>query len=147
MMNRKTTPKLSIKLTNIKIQKVKLRHREYEKVEGILCIENVGQVSAKHIDLSISVIRPYTISNFGLDGNGNRGMKMMRRIHNSPRYYGGTELVLHPETTHEVDKIVLNEFGSTFSEICNLKIEYSIASEGMKLIKGTLEIRKDEIIK
>lgn len=146
MLNRKTTPKLTVNLFNFKTRKAELRNKEYDKFECVLCIENVGQVSAKHIVLSIVVISPYTISDYGIDGNHNRGMKMLRYIHNSPKYYGGSELVLHPDTFHEVDKIVLNEFGSTFKEICDLKIEYSIISEGMKLTTGIIEITKDEII-
>jgi hypothetical protein len=145
MLNRKVTPKLIVKLTDMKVSHQKNRNEEYDKFEGVLCIENVGQVSAKHIVLTLNIKSPFSISEYGLDGNRSRGMKMVRIRNNSPKYYGGSELVLHPETIHEVDKIVLNET-APYKFLSDLRIEYSIVAENMRVIKDIIEIKKDELM-
>jgi len=147
MMNRKTTPKLIVSLKIIKALEEKNKYEHFGKFEGVFSIENIGQVSAKHIYLTINVNFPYTISKYGLDGNRNIGMKTIQSVDNSPKYFGGSELVIHPETCHDVDKIVINEIGGSPIEICDLKIQYSIVAEGMQLIKDTIIVAKDEIFR
>jgi hypothetical protein len=146
MLNRKVTPKLIVKIINEKLSFERLRNEEYERFEGILCIENIGQSSAKHIVLTLDVKNPYSISSYGLDGIHNRGMNMMRIKANLPKYIGGADLVLHPETYHEVDRVVLNELGFNTKRLNDLKIEYTIIAEGMKLTTGIIDIKKDEIL-
>ncbi|MFD0991059.1 helix-turn-helix domain-containing protein [Mariniflexile jejuense] len=146
MINRKITPKLAVKIINKKVTIEKFRNEEYEKFECVLCIENIGQVSAKHITLSLDVKSPFNISNYGLDGNRNRGMKMMRLTSNLPKYIGGSDLVVHPETYHEVDRIVLNETGFDSKKLGDLNIDYKIISEGMKLTTGKIEIKKENLL-
>lgn len=146
MMNRKTSPKLVVGLKNIMVSDDENKSGYFGKFEGIVSIENIGRVSAKHIYLTVIVNHPYTISRYGLDGNNNSGMKTLRNVDYSHKYYGGSELVIHPETCHDVDKIVINEICGAPIAICDLEIQYSIVAEGMQLIKDTIIVKKDEIL-
>ncbi len=66
-----------------------------------------------------NVNRPFNISYYGIDGNRGRGMKTMPTNDQFTKYISGNELVIHPETYHEVDKIVINETGK---DKCNLAV-------------------------
>lgn len=145
MLNRKITPKLSVELINEKVLFKKGVYGEYEAYDGMLCIKNVGQTSAKHIVLSIIVKRPFHISQYGLDGNYNKGMKSMTIKSTLTKYFGGSELVLHPETHHEVDRITLNEISENNGKLCDLIIEYEVIAEDMKLTKGKIIRKKEEL--
>jgi len=141
MLNRKSTPKLKFEVIS---EKVKL-NPDRNKYEAIFSITNIGQVTAKQIVVFVKINNPYIISRYGIDGNGFRGMRTTptKDIYN--KYLGGNDLVLHPETYHEVDKIVLNEIGQG-PDLVDLIIEYKIVAEGMKLQSGTLIRKREELI-
>ncbi|MGE5943298.1 MAG: hypothetical protein ACM31G_03055, partial [Flavobacteriales bacterium] len=142
MLNRKTVPKLILEIKN---EEVELGTRGY-KYESVFCIVNKGKVSANQIQVFLKVNSPFKISNYGIDGNGFKGMKTTPTKTNFTKYYGGSELVIHPETYHEVDKISLNEIGNGLP-IDDLIIEYEIIAEGMKLEKGSITRKKEELLK
>ena len=145
MLSRKTTPKIEIELKNQEtIKKVENQIINY-RFKGIFCVKNVGQVSVKNLVVFIRVKRPFNISDYGLDGNGNRGMKTIPTNDHFKKYVSGNELVIHPETYHEIDKIVLNEIGNDHA-IGDLLIEYKVVADDMKLFTGKIEIKEDELI-
>jgi hypothetical protein len=145
MLNRKTTPKLQIEIQNENITKEETYDQVKYKYHSIFSIKNVGQVSAKHLVVFIKVHKPFQLSHYGIDGNGNIGMKRIPTNETYTKYIGGNELVLHPGTYHEVNKIVLNEIGLD-EKIGDLTIEYKIIAEGMKLMIGEIKIKKEELI-
>jgi len=145
ILERKTSPKIIIEINNEYISQ-EVRNGEVRfKYQGIFCVKNIGQVSLKHLVVFIKVQAPFHISDFGIDGNGNRGMKITPTNELYRKYIGGSELVVHPETSHEVDKIVINEIGLN-GNIDDLVIDYKVIAEGMKLVTGQIMKRKDELI-
>lgn len=145
MLNRKTAPKIEIKLNNQRTIKEVRNHITGYRYQGIFCIKNIGQVSIKDLVVFIRVKRPFIISNYGIDGNGNRGMKTMPTNDHFKKYVSGSELVIHPETYHEIDKIVLNEIRND-QGIEDLLIEYKVVADGMKLITGRINIKEEDLI-
>lgn len=145
MLNRKTAPKIEIELKNEKtIKEVRNPLINY-RYQGIFCVKNIGQVSIKNLVVFIRVKRPFHISDYGIDGNGNRGMKTIPTNEPFKKYASGSELVIHPETYHEVDKIVLNEIGVD-SAMGDLLIEYKVVADGMKLLTGKINIKEEDLI-
>lgn len=145
MLNRKTSPKVAIEFKNQKTSKeVKNQVINY-RYQGIFCVKNIGQVSVKNLVVFIRVKRPFKISDYGIDGNGHRGMKTIPTNDQFKKYVSGHELVIHPETYHEIDKIVLNEIGQDHA-IGNLLIEYKVVADDMKLFTGKIEIKEEDLI-
>lgn len=145
MLNRRTSPKVEIELKNQKTTKEVRNHVINYRYQGIFCVKNIGQVSVKNLVVFIRVKSPFYISNYGLDGNGHRGMKTMPTNDQFKKYVSGNELVIHPETYHEIDKIVLNEIGQDHP-IGDLLIEYKIVADDMKLFTGKIEIEEEDLI-
>jgi len=145
MFNRRTAPKLLVEIKFESIIKKLVNNEERYKYECLFCIKNIGQVSLKYIVVFIDVKSPFNISEYGVDGNRNRGMKLIPTKESFKKYEGGSELVIHPETYHEVDKVVMNEIGLD-NIIDDLLIEYRITAEGMKINSGKIFIKKEELI-
>lgn len=145
MLNRKTTPKLEVEINFEKIERKFIKDIERYRYEGIFCVKNIGQVSLRYLVVYLKVHNPFYISTCGIDGNCNRGMKMLPTKEAFKKYEGGTELVIHPDTYHEVDKIVINEIGMD-SEISDLIIEYKVIAEGMKMATGMITKKRDELL-
>ena len=145
MLNRKTNPKIEVEIKNENIRKSIKNNEDRYTYQGVFCVNNIGQVSLKHLVVFIKVQHPFYIADYGIDGNGNRGMKKIATKDLFTKYIGGSDLVVHPETYHEVDKIVLNEIGLDKS-IDDLIIEYKVIAEGMKLFTGTIVKKKDDLI-
>lgn len=145
MLNRKTAPKIEIELKNEKTTKEVRNQIINYKYQGIFCVKNIGEVSVKNLVVFLRVKSPFHIARYGLDGNGNRGMKTLPTNEPFKKYVSGNELVIHPETFHEVDKIVLNEIG-TDSGITDLLIEYKVVADGMKLSTGRIYITEEDLI-
>ena len=145
MFNRKTTPEVAIELKNEKTIKQNRNSVINYRYQGIFCIKNIGQVSIKNLVVYIKVNGPFHISDYGIDGNGQRGMKTMPTNEQFKKYISGNELVIHPETYHEVDKVVINEVGSD-KAICDLIIEYKVVADDMKMQTGKIVRTVEELI-
>lgn len=144
MINRKRTPKLSVELRNEQIeQKTKNNEVKY-KYKSIFTINNVSQVSAKHLAVSLKVYPPFNIAKYGIDGNGHRGMNSLPTNEDFIKYNGGSELVLHPESFHEVDKIVLNEIGWD-NYTSDLTLEYKVFAENMIPLSGKITRKSKDL--
>ncbi len=140
MFNRRRKPQGTVELQSEQI-KLRFSDKDQPGYESIICIRNTGQTSLKNIVLEVNVHSPYLISIYGLDGNMTRGMEQYRTITSSGmKYIGRNNLVIHPNTYHEVDKIVLNEFGGN-NPLCELLIDYRLFAEDMEMQQGV--IRKD----
>lgn len=147
MLNRKMTPKLKVELGNEIIWKKKLNNKERIRYHGFITITNIGNVTAKNLYISIEVLsHPFHIASYGIDGNGNRGMKIIKSNAGFRRYIGGSEIVIHPDFSYEVDKVVLNEIGFD-NEITDLKLEFKLYAENMTPLTGVIIRTKEEILK
>ena len=145
MFNRRTSPEITIELKNEKTTK-EVRNSEITyRYQGVFCVKNIGQVSIKNLVVYIKVNRPFNISYYGIDGNRGRGMKTMPTNDQFTKYISGNELVIHPETYHEVDKIVINETGKD-NAICDLIIEYKVVADDMKMQTGKIVRTEKELI-
>ena len=146
MMNRKYSPKLQIEIVDEEVFPMKHGNDDRFRYRGMLSLKNFGNVSAHHIEISIRIKQPFKTWNFGIDGNGNSIFKKINVKSDLIRYTGGSNVVLHPESVIEIDKVWLNENFPDF-DLADLYIEYSIVAENMATLKGTIERTKEEIIK
>lgn len=145
MLNRKTTPEITIELKNEKTIEEITNSKITYRYQSIFCVKNIGQVSIKNLVVYIKVNSPFHISNYGIDGNRNRGMKTMPTNEQFKKYISGNELVIHPETYHEVDKIVINETGED-KAIRDLIIDYKVVADDMRLQTGKIVRTEKELI-
>ncbi len=146
MLNRKKTPKLHVDLENEVISKVVRNNKEKIRYHGFVTIKNIGNVTAKNLYILVKVQKPFYIANFGIDGNGNRGMRMIKSKNGYNTYIGGSEVVIHPDFSYEVDKVVINEIGFD-NEIADLKMEFKLYADNMEPITGEIIRTKKEILK
>lgn len=137
MFNRRSKPMGIVEVLSDQVT-VQYDQRGYFEYKGILCIKNTGKVVLKNVMLEIVICPPYLISPYGLDGNMNRGMEIYRNF-TSPnlKYIGRNNLVIHPNTYHEIDKVVLNEHGGSYP-LCELKIEYKLYADEMEMQNGQI---------
>ena len=96
---RKKHPKLVL-YTNF--SETKLGNVHGSKVldfEIIVGLENVGAGTAKYPFFSVKVHEPYSVSSYGLDGNGREGLpKIPKGNFRDPLRWGaGSDIVVHPE--------------------------------------------------
>ncbi|MES2726499.1 MAG: ATP-binding protein [Bacteroidota bacterium] len=140
IFNRKTSPQLEVTLT-----KESFNIFDNEMYVGFVTIKNIGSVSAKYIELSLNVNRPYQFSIYGLIGNPNtQGIKLISK-QDIRKYSGGTDLVIHPDMEHEVDRLFLNEM-TTSNEIgTDFILNYKIVAEGMKIKEGVIKRTKSDL--
>ncbi len=146
MINRKRTPKLYVDLESEIIWKKVQNNKEKIRYHGFITIKNIGNVTAKNLFILVKVQSPFHIASYGIDGNGNRGMKMLRSNAGFNRYIGGSEIVIHPDFSYEVDKIVINEIGFD-NETADLIMEFKLYADNMTPITGKIIRTKDEILK
>ena len=145
IIQRKKTPKLNVELKNEKIRKVGTINENTYEYKGIICLNNVGLASAKFPILYLKVKEPFNISDYGLNGNGTRDMKLVFGHDGFTKYIGGTEVVIHPDTLHEVEGISLNEIGKS-KWLGDLTIQYKVIAEGMTLQSGVIVRTQEELI-
>lgn len=128
MLNRKISPKLEVEINVKKSLYMHQGDKKYYKYEGVFLIKNTGQVSIKFLVVYLKVHLPFILSRFGIDGNGNRGMKMMPTFDSFKKYDSGSELVIHPETTLEIDKFEYTEQKTSNLVINDLIVEYKVVA-------------------
>ena len=145
MLNRKRSPKLQVGLENEAIWTEVQNSKERIRYNGYITIKNIGSITAKNLYISVKVHSPFHIARYGIDGNGSRGMKMIKNDGYN-KYLGGSEIVIHPEFSYEVDKVVINEIGFD-NEIADLTMEFKLYADNMTPIIGEINRTKDEILK
>lgn len=113
-----------------------------------LSIQNVGRGTAKAPYLAFNVPAPFTVSDFGIDGNRNEGLP---RLHHSQehlihRYGANSGFAIHPGTVHEVAAINLglNPREQDFPRGIML-IEYEITAEDTQVARSSISIDLDQI--
>lgn len=144
MLNRKTSPKLKIELSKESLNEQKSGDRTQFRYSTLLKLSNIGKAVAKHINVFICINHPYNVAHYGIDGNSNLVLKRIK--HDNELFYNaGSELVIHPETSIIIDKIVLNDHITAFA-IENLTIKYRVYAENMSIYSGVIRRSKSEIL-
>jgi hypothetical protein len=117
-----------------------------KQTEIILGISNNGRGSAFAPYLAFRIPEPFKLNFWGIDGNNNEGLPRLlgRRENQWVRYGGGSQVVIHPETTLEVASIYL---GSGMPKADppdeGVVIEYEITANGIQMVKGQRKVSFD----
>lgn len=122
---------------------------DYYSFSGVVSVENTGEVSAKHVLVSLNFTKLYDISFFGVDGNSNTGMKKLPSTGPQRKflYSSGSDLVLHPGTTNQIDRIVVNEISNRVEfDFVVLVIHYTLNAEGMKQKSDSITLTIRELM-
>ena len=114
---------------------------KYKVIEWTMSLQNTGKVIAKYPLLQIHVKPPYSISEFGLDGNGHVGLiHHLSASRNQRTYMGGNDFVIYPQLSQPIDKISI-ELPIEKENIPDLNLDYKIAAEHMESISNTITIK------
>jgi hypothetical protein len=111
-------------------------------------IENHGRAVAKYPFLSIKVLAPYKVSDYGIDGNMHFGLpKITNSIRSEEFKYGASsECVIHSGVTQDVTCVEVKiDPRKSLHDVHNLEINYKIAAEGVKILEGHKEITGQEL--
>jgi len=131
MFGRRKKPKLQIS---------SLVEKRKEIFKITLGIENIGRGSAKAPYLSFKIPEPFTLNQYGIDGNGHEILPRIYARGKNPwvSYGGNTQTVVHPGTSIDVAILDYSNRGDkkydTTAE--SIEIEYRIASEDISIIEG-----------
>jgi hypothetical protein len=109
------------------------------KVQIIIGILNSGRGIAKSPFLAISINRHYKISEHGIDGNMNFGLKEIKSsmIDGKKKYGSSSDVVIHSGIAHEVTAVEGIIEQSPWTEPSpDLNIHYKIAAENIIPIEG-----------
>jgi hypothetical protein len=131
MFGRRRKPKLSLAASVIQ-----------NRCEIVIGLKNEGRGTAKAPYLSFVVPEPFSLSPYGIDGNGSVGLP---RLHHGgddsrrPRFGANSDVVIHPHTTHDITKI---EFRGREENRPRGRfvIEYETAAEDMQLVGSRVTV-------
>lgn len=114
----------------------------------ILSIENSGRGSAKAPFLALEVQRPYTLDEYGVDGNRREGLPRLvtGRGHEGVRFGAPATLVVHPGTIHEV-AAVKGELRAGQDSVDDLVVHYSVTAEDIRLRTDVLRVPGAEVLR
>ncbi|TGK59194.1 ATP-binding protein [Leptospira wolffii] len=111
-------------------------------------LRNTGRGLARFPMLQIALNSPYSLSQWGIDGNGRRGLSE-RPTRNMPNrehiFVADSSIVIHPTSelwVTNLDSISVRK-NSKFDSI---KIQYNIFAEDMPSVNGSIIIPSDQII-
>ena len=117
------------------------------RIDIVFALENTGVVVAKFPLLSIWTNSLFTISEFGVNGNGLTGLKRQKRSNTYYNYHGENNTVLYPNLPLEVD-LIRGEFSNLeMDQIPNMVISYLIAAENMEIVEGKISLSGAELLK
>lgn len=144
MFGRRPHPELSLRLTvkgdggrsSAGVKSIKFR------VVGV--IQNSGRGSAVAPYLSVKVHKPYTMSQYGVDGNGSTGLPRVGSSDSTYRFGASASVMLHPGTAIEVFGIQ-SEYEIGHPDIKDLVIDYKMNASDIPLQGGRITLAADEI--
>lgn len=113
--------------------------------EIVIGIRNVGRGTAKAPYLSFRVPQPFSLSAWGVDGNGHDGLPKLPQGGDGlrePRYGANLTTVIHPDTTLDVCKIEFRgrEENRPAGEFT---IEYQVSAEDVQIVRSRITINVD----
>lgn len=148
MFNRRISPMLQVLFDNPSFRfSGSTREGKQYDFEGIIKIKNSGKAIAKFPALSVKISRPFSIDFYGIDGNRSCGLERVPSSNSLiTKYTGGQDIVIHPDTELEVDKVSLKNFMGYYT-MTELVIEYEVVAENMDLTKGVVKISAEDLAK
>jgi hypothetical protein len=147
MFGRRPKPQLSLKTRIIDVShETGIAPARYQ-VQIILGIQNEGRGAARAPFLSVAIQPPYSISRYGLDGNGHEGLNRLTvsasaREH---RYGASADIIIHSDVLHEVTTVI-GKFTELLPGPTDLIIDYKIAAEGIQTISGRKIVPTQDIL-
>lgn len=148
MFGRRKKPKLSLFTIkrNVRVESTDSSGKMLESVT-LFGLKNTGRGIAKYIHLNLKVNHPYLISPWGLNKAG-IGLNSIRGPHGQfVRYFGDSNLVIHPNSYIEITAITRKfREGTIFIE--DLTIDAEIRAEDMSVVQEKTTISgKDLLVK
>lgn len=138
-------PKLEL-FTEIKKDKTQGSKEEgYHRCQITYGILNKGKAIANHAELSLHV-EPYEIDiRWGLTGDGTNGLPRLPTVGKYEIFCAGADQVIHPNEKLPVTATRFDiQAGSP--DVKDVLIDYQLAAEGIKQVKGTKTINAKKII-
>lgn len=118
----------------------------------VVGLENSGRGLARSPYIAFSINAPYVISPFGVDGNGNFGLRRLPPTFGiyENRFGSFGDFVVHSSVIHNVAAIELQMFYAEQRiqrkwDFVDLVIDYEIAAEGLNLFRGQKTVSSDEL--
>jgi hypothetical protein len=135
MFGRRRKPSLELEINFNQVSKI----RDEIRLFLLITINNVGRGSAKSPFLSLSLESGLREQQFGVDGNGNRGLKWASHSKNNRilKFGGNQDIVLHPSVSLDVTKLQKN-YPSNNPKFEDLEIQYDLAAEGINIYQGCI---------
>lgn len=114
----------------------------------VLGITNSGRGIAKLPFLSLKVSKPYQLSSYGLDGNGNFGMtKLVVSSSTQERKFASTDKVIYPGIDLDVTEIYVGAIKKDeVRYIRDLVVDFTLAAEGIIAVQGRKVISSEDFI-
>lgn len=118
------------------------------KFSIIFSLKNQGRVPAKAPYLSLRVHHPFGLNPFGIDGNGNEGLKRIASARDRicwHSYGSNAGVIIHPHCTLDICSITASEIGPSSHPI-DLNLLYEIAAENQLLTSKELTVSTVDLI-
>lgn len=152
MFGRRKKPKLRIMLRFVRGGSTNYGTEIIYDMNMIFGIENIGRGMARYPYLTISVNKPYSFSEYGVDGNGSFGLARLPSKLTSGAYkYGGdVNKIIHPNSILEINSIKGKVSSNDTAVQPDITVDTMILSEGSSavvernVIKGS-DIRNEVI--
>jgi hypothetical protein len=135
MFGRRARPKLEL-----------TTHPRSNGSEILFGLKNTGRGTARAPYLAISCPPPFRRSHYGVDGNGQEGIRMFTADSPAPpwRYPASADFVIHPGVALEIGCLTrLHNITPVAPE--GVVITYGIACEGMQLTEGTVVLTTEDL--
>jgi len=142
MFGRRRKPLLELDINFNQVSKIRDEIRLYL----LITITNVGRGSAKSPFLSLALNKGLREQQFGVDGNGNRGLKWVSQSKNNKilKFGGNQDIVIHPNVSLDVTKLQKN-YSLKNPNFEDLEIQYELVAEGINIFQSSILLDADSI--
>lgn len=136
MFGRRAKPVLSLEY---RVRPVGSHPMGPAKYLAVLSIHNSGRAAAIGPFLSLSAHRPYRIYEYGLDGNGRKGLPQVVHVASGWTAYGGAaDVLVYPGIPLEVVQLEITP--DARGEYVDARVDYVVAAANARMIEKTLTI-------
>jgi hypothetical protein len=112
----------------------------------VLGVKNEGRASGRAPYVAFSCDGPFQRSSYGLDGNRNEGLPLLRGQEKKWTYGAGGDVVIHPGIQHDIAMLTLGLTGERWPQLGgDTTITYVVACEDQPLTEGTLIIPLSDV--
>ncbi len=139
MFGRRARPDLRLRLDILADGSHRSNNIDYHDFRIVIGLENLGRGSAFAPYLGASVSAPYTVSRYGVDGNGGFGMPRLVSRDSVCRFGSSSSLVVHPGTRLDVFA-VRGSFEAAGGVPDDFFLTYELAAEQMPRVQLDREL-------